>query len=274
MSDDKVTIGGALSYAWSLWTQNWRAIWGVLAFYALASTICYAGQLAQDRVLIIGGALLAVIGSLATSGAIFRIAFAKEAGDRPGFRLGPLGVQWGAMEWRMLGATLLLLLFFILVGALVVVALCALVAGLTIAKGVPLSSPPNPDQMIAALGTTGTAAIDVVGVLLYGLMIFFAGRLALAVVASAVSGKVQVLKSFALTRGHFWSILLTFVILQAPVVIIGAALRSGLGDVGTPAPPAAAFAIALAMGVFTAGVLAPLLAAALAYFYRNLRTPA
>jgi hypothetical protein len=274
MSDEKVTIGGALSFAWSLWTENWRAIWGVLAFYALSATILNAGQLAKDPRLIVAGCVAALIADFPTNGAIFRLAFAKEAGDRPDFRLGTLGLQWRGMEWRMLAASLLLAVFFILVGLLAAVAVSAVIFGVMMARGVPLTTQIDPTKLLPMLGPVGEGAIQLVFFIAVAVMAFLTVRLSLVMVASAVSGRVQVLKSFPLTRGHFWTVFGLRLALWLPAVVLGALLLGGLGEqsqAGLSAGPA--FAIALVMGVFSAGVLAPLLAAALAYFYKNLRTP-
>lgn len=273
MSDDKVTIGGALGYAWSLWTENWRAIWGVLAFYALSTTILNAGQLAKDPRLIAAGCIAALIADFPTNGAIFRLAFAKEAGDRPDFRLGVLGLQWRAMEWRMLAASLLLAVFFIIVGMLAAVAILSVILGLEMARGVPFTTKVDAAQLAALLGPTGQAAISLVFVVMFAVLAFLTVRLSLVMVASAVSGKVEVLKTFPLTRGRFWTIFGLRLALWLPAVLLGALLLGGLGgESGAALPPGPAFAIALVMGVFSAGVLAPLLAAAMAYFYKNLRT--
>lgn len=275
MSDDKVTIGGAISYAWALWLQNWRAIWGVLAFYALATTVLYAGQLANDPNLMLAGAAAALVADFMTNGAVFRVAFAKEAGDRPDFKLGVLGVQWRAMEWRMLGASALTLVFFVLIGALAVVAVCAVIVGVWMARDVPIATLTDQARVLAAIGPVGRTAIDVVSLVVCAVILFFAVRLSLAVVASAVTGKVQVLRSWPLTRGHFLALFMTRLALWLPAFILGSLLVGGLGDVTkTPPAPAAAFAVALTMGVVSAGVLAPLMSGALAYFFRSLRTPA
>ncbi len=50
MSDSQVSVGAALSYAWSLWRSHWREIWGVLALNALGCTVLCAGVFAQSTV--------------------------------------------------------------------------------------------------------------------------------------------------------------------------------------------------------------------------------
>jgi hypothetical protein len=274
MSDDKVTIGGALGYAWSLWTQNWRSIWGVLAFYAVSVTIFEAGQLAHDPSLLLAGAVATGIASLSTYGAVFRIAFAKETGDRAEFKPGALGLQWRGAEWRMLAASLLQTLFFVMVGMIVLVAECAVVAGMLMAKGVPLAQQQSSAQVLAALGPTGTLVANALALVLAAVLAFFYFRLFLALVASAVTGKIQVLKTWSLTKGRFWAILATVLVIQLPAILLSFAIV-GLGDfTRTPAPPATAFSIALVVGILTGAVLGPMVAGAMAYFYKHPRAPA
>ena len=137
MADSQVSVGGSLVYAWTLLKQHWRAIWAVLALVSLAETVYVAGVYAMNNQLLVGGAVAQLITKLVLYGAIFRLAFADRHSGDPAFALGHAGLQWRRMEWRLLGAGSLLLLFLAIIAVLGVVLVSAVALGIIMNHGGP-----------------------------------------------------------------------------------------------------------------------------------------
>ncbi len=100
-------------------------------------------------------------------------------------------------------------------------------------------------------------------------------RLALYVPATADSQKVQLLRTWKLTRGRFWQVFLATVVLWLPsILIIALGSGAGLSMDGKPAPlePGWTFFFSLACGGWAGAAAMPLAAGVQAYFYRNLKT--
>ena len=106
-------------------------------------------------------------------------------------------------------------------------------------------------------------------------MAFVLIRLALYVPVTADTQKVQLLRTWKLTRGHFWQIFLATIILWLPsLLIIGLGSGAGLSLDGKPATldPGWTFFFSLACGGWAGAAAMPLAAGVQAYFYRNLKT--
>jgi hypothetical protein len=279
MSDSQVSVGAALGYAWSLWRSHWREIWGALALNALAFTVFYAGVLAQDFRLTLAAAGALLFTAYSVYGSVVRLAFGAEHSDDPRFRLGPMGLQWRGMELKMFGATLLVMLFVFILSLLATIAIMAPVMGTVMAKGGALttSSALNMTQadMTKQFGSTGAAILSV-GMLVAQLAItFVVTRLSLYMVATGESGKISVLRTWKLTRGHFLQIFATSVVIGLPtVLIISVGAGAGLSLNGQPAPlaPGETFLYSLVCGGWAGAAAMPLSAGVQAYFYRNLKT--
>src|SRR5579862_4864533 len=97
MAEGEISISGALSFAWTLLSHNWRAIWGVLALNALSWTVLFAGLFANHPQLVLAGGLAFLITNYPVYGAIFRIASGRgeqESDAKPGAH----GLQWRGTE--------------------------------------------------------------------------------------------------------------------------------------------------------------------------------
>lgn len=276
MADSRVSVRASVAFAWSLWSTRWREIWGVLALSSLDATVYLAGMFAQNAMLVVVGLVALFVTVLMSNGAVFRLAFADQHPNDPGFTPGAVGVQWGRMEWRMLGAALLLGVFMVILVLLALIALTAPLLGLAMSQGTPLTAMTKPEDVIALLGPKGRMMLEAGQVLLNILVIFVGVRLALYMPATADSGKLMVLSTWRLTRGNFWRILATLLVLSLPPVLIVSLAGASTGMTGTTTAmaPAEAFVWAIIGGVVYGGVSIPLTAAALAYYYRNLKPPA
>jgi hypothetical protein len=272
MADSQVSVGASLVYAWTLLKQHWRAIWAVLALYSLAATVNLAGAYALNNGLMLGGAAAQLLAQLVLYGALFRLALADRHPADPAFALGHAGLQWGGIEWRLLGAGVLFVLFLTIIAVLGVVLVSGVALGIIINHG-GAAPPTTPQAVLAALGPTGQTVVSVLFALVILALIYCYIRLSLAFTATADAGKVSVLASWSLTKAHGWRILGALILVQLPLMLIesliAAAGDSAAPATATPMSAEAAMFSALAIGVVYGCVIAPLSAGVLAYYYRH-----
>jgi hypothetical protein len=275
MSDSQVSIGAALGYAWTLWRSHWREIWGVLALNALAYTVWFAGSFAGDSNIAAAGWGGLLVTTFPVYGSIMRLAFGAEHPRDADFQLGALGMQWRRMEARLLMANLLLTLLLFLV--LVICAGLAAVVLLGVFAAKASGHLPAAGAMTQAYvdKTLGPDAFPITMAFIVAVLIFVMMRLALYIPATAESQKVQVIKTWRLTRGRFWQIFGATLVLWLPSLVItifgnGAALAAN----GGPAPlaPGETFFYSLICGCWAGAAAMPLMAGVQAYFYRNVKT--
>ena len=194
MAESRVSIGASLSYALSLWRGHARSIWGVLALSSLAWTVCYAGNLADNSMVTLAGMAAGQLMSLATMGTVYRLAFAEDHPGDPSFALGHLGLQWGRTEWRLLGASLLLILFLAIMAVLEFTVIGAVCLGILANKGGRFA-PTTPQALLAALGPDGRQVVQVLIYIAFCGFLFIWGRLLLTTAATADSGRAGLLLS-------------------------------------------------------------------------------
>jgi hypothetical protein len=194
---------------------------------------------------------------IVAQGALYRLAFADEHAGAPEFRIGPLGLQWGKPEMRLLGAHLLL--FFLSFLALlfwVLILIVSLGAGMFVSgtAAAPLSpTPQQASQMLLAFVPLILPAVFVyVRICLYG-------------AATVAEGKVSVFSTWRLTRGHFWPILGAGFLIVLPIAVLN--LLSALpGE-----PRAATIVLELLTCVLDAFLIRPMSCGLYAHIYTALR---
>jgi hypothetical protein len=269
MGEAKVTVGGAVGYALSLFGAHWRAIWGVLALNALAATIVSAGQLADDGRLVAGGGVVTIVFALMLQGALYRLAFADRHLNDPEFRPGQLGLQWRGAEWRLLAAAGLAALGMLFIALLFGLAASAVIYSILEVQGADLATvlrvPDNPAQIDPGRDWP----LLVLQLSLALPLLFMALRLALVAPATVDAKALRVFRTWGRTRGQALRILVAALVVQLPFLflqsLVGAALPDGAG-LSSGAIMAAALCLGLPLGF----VLAPLSAGVAAYFHRNL----
>jgi hypothetical protein len=271
MAEGEISIGGALSFAWSLLSHHWRAIWGILALNALSWTVLYAGSLGVRPELVVAGTAAVFVTQYPLFAAVFRLGGGVEGADNPDFRLGALGIQWRRMEFRLLLANLLQFVFMFIAFMVIMVALLALVMGVIMANGVvqPAAIKTQAD-MLRALGPQGPQILwgcQLVVVLTY---LFLSIRLFLTWPASALSGRVAVLRTWGLTRGAFFKIFGAYLLVQIPLLVTQMMLSAVLtGQIATLSP-GQILGYSVLSGVMAGGASMPLSAGLQAYFYKAL----
>ena len=278
MADSQLSVGGAIGYAWTLWRERARSIWGVLALASLAATVLLAGDLSNNQQITLVGQLAAVVCQLMVQGAVFRLALADLHPGDPAFVPGPSGVQWRRMEWRLLGASLLAYLFLAIVVVLCAVVVLAVPIGILINKGLPPTALQDPAGLASILGTTGQASLVVLFFAAVAVVINFGFRLSLVGPTTADTGQISVLKTWPSTKGQVSRIFVTLVAINLSPLLIGVSVVTAIAAADQPGlttstqlSPGAVMISALVMGAMMGGFVAPMTAAALAYYYRNLK---
>jgi hypothetical protein len=275
MADDRVTIGGALVYGWTLWSGNWRRIWPALALNSLAAAAACTAAFASNQLLALGADLIGLITQIVVAGAVYRIALGDLHRDDAAFAQNPSGVHWRAAEWRMLAAYLLRGLFVLIIAALVLIAILALTFGLASAKGVKITAEIPTEMLQQQMGPVAMVILSACLAAALGALIFVQLRLLLVLPATVDRKKISVLSSWRLTRGLSFHLLGALVAIWVPLVasgiLISSVLITAAGGSETSIPPVGALAAAVILGVLIGGVANPMTAAVLAYFYRGVR---
>lgn len=206
--------------------------------------------------------------TIVAEGALFRLAFASEHGGDPAFRIGPLGLQWGRAETRLLGANLLLyLLFFIALLFLAIILIVVLGAGMFIngtsaasLKSASMASPTMSPEQVSQW------ALALTPLLLVSLYVYL--RICLFGAATVAENKVMVFSTWSLTRGNVMPILGASFVIALPLVVLSL-LATLPGE-----PRTVSIVIELLSCVVDAFLIRPMSCGLYAHIYAALRTNA
>lgn len=234
--------------------EMWRGAGAVLALTALL----FVASRATPGLVGTGLMVLSGLAGLSAFGARTRIGLLGLVGAR-GRGLGPGGLQFGRLEWRLLGATLLVGLFMTIILSIVVLAALALfgAAGLdarAIAEGDWTRV--GPPWKLALLG--------LIGLLLLALPMVLAVRVSLFAQATLAWGRMTSLAATGVTNGAILGLWLGLLACAAPS-LTWLAVWAVTGVAG-PWPWAMAAAIVLM-------IQAPLTAGFLGRAWRTLGRP-
>ncbi|AZS20549.1 MULTISPECIES: hypothetical protein [unclassified Caulobacter] len=246
MTEGSAGVGATLRAGLSDVGGAVRDCWGALALAAMLSMTASALPSGARFV-------VALVAGVIAQGALFRRAFARAGGLK--------GLRWGADEWRLLAAQLMILGLFVLIGSILLI----IVGG--VALGVARTAAPNFDPSTseawrAAFAQAGPAGLIVAIVPLASLfiLIWLGLRLSLSAPATVDQAGVRVLSAFPLTRGRTHILLVVGLAISVPVIVLSALL--GL------APGQGAVVTGL-MAVCTYFYAMPAWTGALAHFYRH-----
>lgn len=244
MTDGSASLGEALKAGVSNLRAAVVACWGALA--AAAAVTLWANELP------VGPRLLAVLAAIVIAeGALFRHAF----GRAPGLK----GLLWARDEWRLLGANLMVLGLFLLIGSILMIVVGA------IALGVARASAPQLDVGSAqawrdALAHAGPAGFVAGAAPLAAavILIWLGLRLSFTAPATVAESGIRVLSVFPLTKGRI-SVLLVPGVLGTPLAVT---LVHGLG-------PSQGVVFTAGSAIVTYFLFAPAWAGAVAHLYRH-----
>ena len=203
-------------------------------------------------------------------GALYRSALSPDHPGDESFRIGPAGVQWGAVEWRVLGVTLiviaLVVAFLFVVAFLWAMGLTLLAAAHAIDVGgfQNLASEGLPGLQRLMAGPAGLVSAAILAPAA-AILVYLAARLSLFAVQSVDTARFDIGRAWSVTRGATGAIVVAMIVIFACEVGVSAAadlaggliasvMGAGQGALlGVIAGAAAASAFSLPM---TAGVAA------------------
>ncbi len=201
--------------------------------------------------------LVAALVSVMAAGALLRLAFVDEHPGDATFRVGPLGLQWGMPEWRLLGGLALLGFLTLLAFLAWLMAVFIFGAAAVVASGSQTAQAGHPSP--AALQTAGALAVVVLAI-----GIWIAVRVCLYPAATVSLSRLQVFSTWTLTKGQFWPILAATLLLSLPAIVLSALATHVTAHSSTAL-------LGLLWSAVNAFVELPLLNGLYAYLYRGLR---
>ena len=269
---DMALVRSSLGHGVAVTRQAWKKCPGILILMLLA--ILGADYLdlalANQGLANFGLLLLYNLASIAAYGAVFRLAADDDEAEANG--LGPWGFQWRALEGRLLGATLLLVLLPIFAIVLVVFLLLALAAIIAYGHGHELTLS-SPAAIGAELGLGGIVVMLVTSVLAVAALVTLYLRLCLSGPASAYSGKISVLSTLILTKNRVFSLLCAFGAIFGSIILImlvGEVLIASVNSLGMEVSGLEAVVSVLKRSLEVL-VFVPMIAATQAALYRSLK---
>jgi hypothetical protein len=198
-------------------------------------------------------AVLALLSALIAQGALYRLGVSRDVPAARALGLGPLGLQFGAAEMRLLAASVLAGLFLGLV-------LLALGVVLVII-GDALQISVNAQELLSA--PEGWRLLVMAGFVVLAVWAFLqlAIRLSLYKAATVARRRIVSVSALGLSEHNFWRLLCGLVVSLLPTIAI-AAWRGGGGDAGV--------CTGALLGAVTAFVQTPLSIGFLSEAYRRL----
>jgi len=215
-------LGETLSAAVRALPRLWRGACGAIV---LAAVVWSLKPLAAGAAGLIWAAC-ALASTLVLAGALARIAITDDLVEARRLGLGPVGLQFGSPEVRLLGAGLLCAIFLAMILSVVALVLLAVFGMAELnAQAIEMRqwSAVGPAWKLILLAVVTAFALFAV--------IAFAVRLSLFAPATIGRGQMVSLQSMSIARGGFWSLLVGLVVTAAPkialVLLWGAGLMSG-----------------------------------------------
>jgi len=257
----KISVQASLKAAFQFAKLSTPKVAGVLSIILLLdiAAVLTPGSASVSPALMALKGLEALFGVIA-QGALYRLAFADAHDGDPEFRIGPLGLQWGKPEMRLLGADLLLVfLFFIALLFWAIILIVTLGASMFVngTTAAPLS--PTPQQASQML-------LVFVPLILPTLFVYV--RICLYGAATVAERKISVFSTWRLTRGNAWPILGALLLIAIPIAVLN--LLSALpGE-----PKAATIVLELLTCILDAFLIRPMYCGLYAHIYSQLRTTA
>jgi hypothetical protein len=202
------------------------ANWGFQIFTRVMPLVIPRSMSGVFSLLVLACLPVLCIAAIPATGAILRMALADGQNSDAKFRLGPGGLQWRAMEWRLLGvslaANLILILMFVVVTIIAVLVLVMLGSqdGIPFNYYVAISSP---------LAVTATIA-SAIALSFPALWVWC--RLATNLPATADQDRFRLFSTWPYTRGAFWPLAIGFLALfgvNLVLALIAGILNMGVG---------------------------------------------
>ncbi|MEJ0065537.1 MAG: hypothetical protein WDM85_08880 [Caulobacteraceae bacterium] len=272
----QVQIGAALGASFRFISEAWNRAWGIMLVLVWFNAALQIVELLRPRwgAVAFLGLIVSIFVTTAATGALYRL---RLAGDHPGddqFAAHPAGLQWGGLEWRVLGANLL-------VGVIIAVLVFVAIIVWAIIFGVTVGSSPDDMQALQGgsqseklealrhvmLGPAGVLTVILIGPMIVAL-IYVIIRLSMFALLAADARSFDLVKAWTLARGVmlplFLGSLVIFLIELAIGVVSGGLAGFAAGIIGQQGRVWGS----VAGQVVGAAINAPLFAGLVLYVYR------
>lgn len=104
-----VGVGAAIAASFGYIGEAWSKAWGAMMFLVWFSATLQAVELLKPEWALVSffGLIATLFVTTAATGALYRLSLAGDHPGDPAFTPGPAGLRWGGLEWRVLGANLI-----------------------------------------------------------------------------------------------------------------------------------------------------------------------
>jgi hypothetical protein len=269
----KVSVAQVIAAGFGNIRRGWQEAPGALG---VAAAVAAAQTLGIGRPgLSIWPFLEVAAGALAT-GALYRSALRQAHPGDDRLRLEPAGLQWGAVEWWVLGANLL-------IGVILALTLCVLVfawamgvsilaASHVVDINLFLKASAGDERALSTIMAGPTGALSL-AIFLPGaaLILYLWARLILTTILAADLGRLDLGRAWTQSRGATLALAVALIVVFLFELLAGSAavfLGEALGDLTGQGQIVGLAGVALGTAIAT-GISLPMLAGAVAYVYRS-----
>ena len=242
----KAQIGEAIAQSFRFVGEAWTKAWGVML---LVVVLAFAAQVVESLnpgspVFTLLDAPVALFAGTAAAGALYRLRFAGDHPGDPAFATGAAGFRWTGLEWRVMGANLLV---GILIGVLVLVIfiIWAIVLGAIVGDSPPelqaIEGGSDSEKTAALLrlmaGPVGIVSAIILIPALFGIF-YVAMRLILLTPLAAETGAFDFAKAWRLAGGAMLALILGVILIYVVETVlnyaVAALIRLVANSVGVP----------------------------------------
>lgn len=226
----QVQVGAAIGASFRFIGEAWSKAWGIMLILVGLTAAQQVVELLRPGWTAVSflALIVSTFVSTAVTGALYRLRLGD---DHPGddqFSAHPAGLQWGGLEWRVLGANLIVGLA---IGVLVVVAfiIWAIILGVTVGSSPgdmqALQSGSEAEKLDALrhvmLGPAGLFTLVIVGPMAVAL-IYMVIRLSLFALLAADARSFDLARAWNLARGAMLALFVGSLVIFVIELIIGA----------------------------------------------------
>lgn len=278
-----VSVGAAIGASFRFLPVGWGRAWGVMLVLVWAAAVLQAIRLARPEwgAVNVLGLIVILLVTTAATGALYRIGLEPDHGGDAAFSVGPAGLRWGSLEWRVLGANILVgvIFFFALVAIVIVWAITFGVSAAGQASDLQAvqAAQGDSDKMAAAIRLFSGPAGIISFIVLIPLLIAFcvlAAKLALFAVTAADTGAFNFSLAWNLTRSSLLALIVASIVIVLAQAVVGG-VSGFLAGVAAGAFGQGVHSGSLWGGVAgqaaSAAINAPLIAGLQIYVYRTKR---
>lgn len=262
MSQARFSVRTAVAEGFEFWRANVLRAIGPLVLASVGLVVLLT---AKALPLVAIGFAVYVLAGLMAQGALYRISLADAGAESPDHN-GPFGLQWRALEGRLVIVGLLATVFLGIVVVVAVFMVSALLVGLVGVQETTAAT--TPEMLLASLTPTGAFLFNAAALIAVAGLLALNARLSMAVPATAAENRVRFLSSLRLTRGALLRILAATIVINLPIIIMQS--LAGLFGKAMHGPDAVALT-QLVVGIVSTFFYVPISVGMTSYIYRRLR---